>query len=264
MNGVRAWTCGGSRPVLALHCSLSHSGAWSGLVGHLAGVTVTARDLPGHGRAPEWDGKTDLHTLATRCALTLAEGIGGGAPVDLLGHSFGATVALRIALERPELVRSLTLIEPVLFAAARAAGWPGWAVFEQEGQEMRCLLASGDREGATRVFLADWGAAVPFDDLPAALRKYMTDRIHLIPAQDDTLLRDAAGLLGFMRPEGLGLPVLLVEGADSPPVMAAILDELARRLPDTRRLVVPGAGHMVPITHPEPVARAIMALLAES
>lgn len=52
-----------------------------------------------------------------------------GAPVDVIGHSFGATVALRLALERPELVRSLVLVEPVLFAAAKAAEDPRFAAF---------------------------------------------------------------------------------------------------------------------------------------
>jgi lipase len=55
-------------------------------------------------------------------------------PVHLIGHSFGATVALRLAIEAPERVASLTLIEPVLFAAApdgpekraNAERWDGW------------------------------------------------------------------------------------------------------------------------------------------
>ena len=58
------------------------------------------------------------------------------------------------------------------------------------------------------------------------------------------------------------VPVLLIEGADSPPVIDAIHTELARRLPQASRLSVPGAGHMVPITHPQIVAAAIAAHLA--
>lgn len=49
----RVWEKGGARPVVALHCSLAHAGAWSGLVDHLSGVTVTALDQPGHGRAAD-------------------------------------------------------------------------------------------------------------------------------------------------------------------------------------------------------------------
>ena len=40
----------------------------------------------------------------------------GGEPMDVVGHSFGGSIALRLALEMPELVKSLTLIEPVCFA----------------------------------------------------------------------------------------------------------------------------------------------------
>ncbi|MBC7676775.1 MAG: alpha/beta fold hydrolase, partial [Rhodoferax sp.] len=128
----RVWDKGGARPVLALHCSLAHAGAWSGLVDHLSGVTVTALDQPGHGRAADWDGVTDLHGLTTRLSIEMAEAMGGGIPIDVIGHSFGATVALRMALERPDLVRSLVLIEPPLFAAARAGGSPAFALFKVE------------------------------------------------------------------------------------------------------------------------------------
>ena len=40
-------------------------------------------------------------------------------PTDLVGHSYGAIVALLVAVVRPELVRTLTLVEPAAFALAR-------------------------------------------------------------------------------------------------------------------------------------------------
>jgi len=62
--------------------------------------------------------------------------------------------------------------------------------------------------------------------------------------------------------EAVAVPVLLVEGADSPPIIAAVMAALERRLPQVVRLAVPGAGHMVPVTHPPVVARAVQANLA--
>ena len=245
---------GEGREVLALHCSLAHGGAWAGVAAHLPGVSVVAPDLPGHGRSPDWDGRSDLHTLTTWECMGLL-----GAPMDLIGHSFGATVALRMALERPEMIRTLTLIEPVLFAAARAAGDPAWAQNRAALVPFAAAMAAGDRDAAAAAFQAVWGAGVAFADLPPVQRDYLSARIHLIPATNDTLDTDAAGLLAFGRLEALGLPVLLLEGDRSPPVIGAIQAELARRLPQVTRAVVAGAGHMAPLTHPVEVAARIAA-----
>jgi lipase len=236
----------GARQVLALHCSLAHGGAWAALAAHLPGTTLIAPDLPGHGTAPDWDGRADLHGLATRQTLVLLRETG---PLDVIGHSFGATVALRAALEDPDLIRSLTLIEPVLFCAARAAGWPGWAGYMADHAPFAAHLAAGRPEDAARQFQAIWGTGQAWEKPPPRQRAYIVDRIHLITAQNPTLLDDAAGLLAPWRLESLGIPTLLVEGAESPPIIAAIHDELARRLPQATREVIPGAGHMAPITH---------------
>lgn len=260
----RTWGAGAARPLLALHCSLAHAGAWSALAPHLQGIALTAIDMPGHGRRPAWDGSADLHAGATRDAAAMAQGLGKGRPVDVMGHSFGATVALRLVLERPELVRSLILFEPVLFAAARAAGAACWPAFLAGQAHVRNLMQAGDSEGAARAFHAEWGDGARLEDLPARQRAYMVDRMPLIRAQDDALMGDSAGLLSWMRLESAGVPVLLAEGAESPPVIAAIADELARRLPQVRRLRVPGAGHMLPVTHAAQVAPAVQAHLAES
>lgn len=257
----RVWDRGGSRPVLALHCSLAHSGAWSALSERLSGVTITATDQPSHGRAAAWDGKADLHGMTTRASIAMAEEIGGGGQIDLLGHSFGATVALRIALERPDLVRSLTLVEPVIFAAAGAAADPAYAPFRATHLEFAALVQAAEYGAAAEMFHGIWGTGECLADLPEKSRRYMVERIHLIEAQNPVLLEDGAGLLCEKGLEAVAVPVLLIEGAISPPIIAAVHAELARRLPRATRLSVAGAGHMVPITHADAVALAVQAHL---
>jgi lipase len=233
----------GPRKVLALHCSLAHGRVWDGL--DLPGCTIVAPDLLGHGAQPLWDGTGDYHTECTRDVIALAEGEG---PMDVIGHSSGATVALRMMLERPDLVRSLVLIEPVLFAAARAAGDAAYGDYVRDFSPFGAAMAAHDAGAATTFFHQFW-SGTDFASLPDRLQAYMTARIDLIREQMGVMLQDAAGFLGHMRLESMGVPVLLVEGATSHPVMAAIQAELARRLPRVRRVVVDGAGHMSPMTH---------------
>ena len=45
----------------------------------------------------------------------------------------------------------------------------------------------------------------------------------------------------------------VIRGAESPAVMAALCDHLAQVLPGATRAVIPGAGHMVPLTDPHVV-----------
>lgn len=239
----RHWPGDPDRPALALHCSMGSSGYWGPIHQRLGDlVTLTAFDFPGHGRSPDWqpspDGP-DLHTTLTRLAAARVN-----RPVDLIGHSLGATVALRIAVAAPEAVRSLTLIEPVLFAAA-----PDQTTKVQH-QRMTDLLAAGEDEAATRDFLGTWGAGV-FDTLPAPARARMIGQIRLVADTNDTLIHDRAGILRDGGLEAIDAPVMLIRGETSPPVIADIADALAARLSDVGRAVVPGAGHMLPITHPD-------------
>lgn len=255
----RTWPRGGERPVLALHCSLAHAGAWGGLAAGLSGVTVTAIDQIGHGRAKDWDGQTDLHDAATGSAIAMAERLGQGQPIDVMGHSFGGTVALRLALTRPDLVRSLTLVEPVIFAAAR--GQDVYAHFRARHLAFARLILAGQREAALHMFHGDWGTGEGLETMPERTRTYMFDRIHLIEAQNPVLLDDAADLLASGGLENVAVPTLLIDGATSPPIIDAVHRVLANRLPHAQRLSIPDAGHMVSITHAQAVALGVQAHL---
>jgi lipase len=176
----------------------------------------------------------------------------------VVGHSSGAVIALRVALERPELVRTLTLIEPVLFAAARAADAPAYADHVTRFAPVMRAFADGDMMAAAAAFHGVWGSGA-FAAQSPDVRAYMAARMPLIAAMNGGLTDDSGGVLSYMRLESLGIPVLLIEGDQSPPVIAAIHDELARRLPQVTRVAVPGAAHMLPLTHAAQVAAAIVA-----
>lgn len=242
----------GARQALLLHCSLGHSGGWSGMARLLAeDLDMLAFDLPGHGRSADWDGVTDLQTQAMAQA---ADFLSPAAPMDLIGHSFGGTVALRLAVERPELVRSLVLIEPVFFAVAMADRPDLKARHETEMGAYYAAMEAGDMVQAARVFTGFWGDGRGWDSLPPAQREAMAARIHLVKAGGAQIYGDAAGLMAPGRLQSVRQSVLLIEGGASPVYIAAINDGLMRRLPRARRAVVAGAGHMAPITHPAEVA----------
>lgn len=237
-----------------LHCTLAHGGAWARLARRLADrYHLTAFDMVGHGAGPPGDRDLDYHDQATAQAMAHLT----GAPVHLVGHSFGATVALRAAIEAPDRVASLTLIEPVLFAAAPDG--PSKRGNAETLGRMGPMIAAGDGMGAARLFLSVWGAGEDFDALPPAQAARMADQMWMIPAQRAALHDDAAGLLP--RLGRIACPVLLVEGAMSPPVIADILDRLEAGLPSATRARIGGAGHMAPITHAEDVAKALAGFL---
>ncbi len=242
----------GPRQALLLHCSLAHGGAWRGLAGFFeTEFTFTAFDHLDHGRSAAWNREGDYHSVSTAVGKSFL----GSEPIDLVGHSFGATVALRMAVECPEQVRSLVLIEPVFFAVAIRDEPDRAEEHRREMQDMRALLDTGQREAAAKAFLAEWGGGgLPWEQLPQEARADMVAKIHIILDAEPQLYGDKAGLLDAGRLEGLKIPVLLVRGAGSPGSIAAINAGLAQRIPRAESVSVEGAGHMAPITHPQACA----------
>ncbi|PIE13464.1 MAG: alpha/beta hydrolase [Rhodobacterales bacterium] len=250
----------GNRRALMLHCSLAHSGAWKGVASVLGEqLDMRAFDLPGHGRSADWDGLRDMQEQSVAIAVDM---IGDDGPMDVFGHSFGATVALRLAIEHPELVRSLVLIESVFFAAANRDDPDLSARHAAAMAGYTDAVARGDNEGAAREFLREWGDGTPWDTMPPETRAFMADRIHLVEANDATVLHDTPGLLDKGLIETVTVPVLLIRGGDSSAFVEPVHNAIARRLPDARQAVIEGAGHMVPITHPVETATEIRSFLA--
>jgi pimeloyl-ACP methyl ester carboxylesterase len=112
---LRRWGDEGGRPLLFLHAlGPASSAAFLGLAVQPlvdAGFDVAAPDLPGYGGSPALDDAdayavSSLATLMAELAATL-----GWESFDLAGHSWGGAIACHLAAARPEVVRSLVLVD---------------------------------------------------------------------------------------------------------------------------------------------------------
>lgn len=239
-----------------LHCSLAHSGAFRDLTEQLNDVlTFTAFDLPGHGRSESWLGGSSYQDAVVAVARSFLDDM--NSPVDLIGHSFGGTCLLRIAFESIEKVRTLTLIEPPFYDAAREAGAREIGEQLYRDSAFASWQSLGNREAAARAFIEEWGNGTNWAEMPPEQRSYFVDRIQLVEGAGHTLNGDRVGLTAQGGIESITCPVLLVRGDRSPVSIPAIHRALLARLPDVREAVVEGAGHMVPMTHPANVASII-------
>lgn len=247
----------GPRKVLAFHCTIAHSATWRGLYDCLGeATTMIAPDMLSHGRSPDWDGAGDYQDRHAQIGEQLLT-----EPMDLIGHSFGATIALRLAVEHPDLVRSLTLIEPVYFAAARP-DHPDLVARQLDSEgPFRDALSAGDPGLAARLFNRTWsGGATPWPDLPEATRAAMARGIPVVPACGPSLFDDRPGMLAPGVLDRVTCPSLLMRGSNCLPVIAAVNAGLEQRLPNVRSVEVAGAGHMLPLTHPVETAAHVTAL----
>jgi pimeloyl-ACP methyl ester carboxylesterase len=150
----------------------------------------------------------------------------------LVGHSYGGVIALLAAARRPELLHSLTVIEPPAFGAAR--GIPAADEFMARIEEH---WTDGPRDPGEflRGFLALVGSSTPAGDFtPELLQGARTLMVERPPSE---------AVIPFDELAGTPFPKLVVSGGHSA-AFDAVCDVLEERL-GAERAVLPGAGHSV-------------------
>ncbi|MBS1301300.1 alpha/beta hydrolase [Loktanella sp. SALINAS62] len=231
---------------LMLHCTLARHESLLPLA-RAAGLRAVLPDLLGHGRSPAWDGQGDYQTANLDAILPMMD-----RPMHVIGHSFGGTVALRLAVTRPDLVTRLTLIEPVFFALAN--GTPAGAQHAAIFGPIYDAVAAGDPDRAAQLFHAAYGMG-QWDKLPQRTRMAMAAGMPLVIASAPAIQDDIHGVAARL-PE-ITVPVTLIGGSDSQPVVTEIHKALAQIMPQANAHVIAGAGHMATLTHPDRVAALI-------
>lgn len=239
-------------PLALIHNVLGRAKNWRGFLDALpVSVSPLMIELPGHGLAADWDRSRDFSDQALEIALEEMP----STPVPLIGHSYGAALALRIAVERPARVSSLVLIEPVMFAAVKGR----WAYdkVRRDLEPFERKMKAAQFATAAKEFTRIWNDGVSWDKIPSEQKSYMIDRMELVTAGHALAFEDRTGILKPGRLEAMDVPVTFVDGGKSHPVIAEIISVIGDRLPDAEWVTVPDAGHMVPVTHPESVVEAV-------
>jgi pimeloyl-ACP methyl ester carboxylesterase len=196
--------------------------------------TVAAVDLIGFGRNRFFLRRSSLPLTFDEIASLLARWVESAfdAPVHLVGNSMGGQIAIHLAARRPDLVRSLVLVN--------ATGIP----FElKPGQHLENLMIPPGMLSFARVLARDLFRSGP-TSVALALKRLLRD--------------DARPLLRTLQ-----LPVLLLWGESDPLVPLAYAREMLAELPNGRLAVIPHAGHVPMWENPEAFQRELLAFVDE-
>lgn len=215
-----------------------------------------AWDHRGQGRSEVTDAGYDMDTLA-QDAIALFTRLGAG-PVDFVGLSMGGFVALRVALARPDLVRSLVLIDTSADAEP-PANLPRYRLLRFVAGLLGLRLVIG------RLMPILFGPAFLAD--PARAREREEYRRRLAANDRTGILRAVDGVLGRAgvadRLGTLRVPTLVIVGEHdraTPPEKARAI---ATAIPGARLVVIPEAGHTSTLEAPDAVTTALEDFLAE-
>ncbi len=178
-----------------------------------------------------------------------------GAPLHLVGFSWGGATSLRAAVAAPELVESLAVIEPEAYALLRTEDADAYARISSLRDSWRANVRAGRWHEAFEEFVDFYNGPGSFARWPAARREAFLaaqqERGDLWDVLfDDLLTVDSLGRVN--------VPVHVVEGSETSTVDHAICEVVRRHVPHARHTLIEGAGHMMPLTHPEPLVRALL------
>lgn len=249
--------------VVCIHSNASSSTQWRGLMDLLAGdYRVFAPDSYGSGKSPDWpsDREIGLRDEADFIEPVLAQ---AGEALVLVGHSYGAAVALMAALANPGRIRALAIYEPTLFAVVDAQCPPpnGADGIRDAVSAAARALDEGDRDAAARHFIDFWMGQGSWSATPPQRKPVIADSVANVRRWAHALFREPTPVQAF---SALTMPILYMLGKDSPESAHAVARVLIPVLPRVQVVEFPGLGHMAPVTHPEPINAAIATFLGET
>ena len=270
---VPPYDFGGEGPVI----HLAHANGFPpGTYRPLAEALTDRYHVLGLPSRPLWPGSRpesapDWHPLADDLIAGL-DGLGLRGIVGV-GHSLGGVLTLWAAIRRPDLFRAIVLIDPVMMP-------PGWLwllrLMRWLGLGHRQPLVQGalrrrrvwpSRQAcyehyAGRSIFATWPEESLRAYVEAGTRERADGQVELVypPAWEAHIFATAPTDVWRAVPR-LRTPTLVLRGAHSRTFPAASQARMARLVPQTRFVVIPEAGHLVPMERPRETAQAIRVFL---
>lgn len=246
--------------VVCMHSNASTSGQWRGLMDLLAPkFRVLAPDSYGSGQSPDWPSDRII-SLQDEAALIEPVLARAGSPLALVGHSYGAAIALIAALANPGRVRAVALYEPTLFALLDAETPP-----PNEAEGIRNAVAdasnaldAGNQHAAAERFVDYWMGSGAWERTPGQRKPAIAASVTNVRRWAHALFTEPTPLVAF---RSLRVPVLYMVGKRSTPSARGVARLLSSALPRVELVEFEDLGHMGPMTHPDRVNEVIARFL---
>ncbi|WP_394837954.1 alpha/beta hydrolase [Pendulispora rubella] len=230
----------GRAPILCIHGMSTSALVWGPSVAKVAALGRTiVYDRRGCTRSERPQPYATNITQQADDAAALLRAL-DAAPAVVIGRSYGGEVALALALRHPETVRALVLLEAGLVNLVPEA--KAWA----EGVMARTLAAAeGEPSDAAKALVHEILGEGAWEKLPPPLQS-------MFAANSAAVVAEMRG--GFLEAEPealskLGIPLLLVASAESPPAFRHVVAAMGAAIPMARTALVPG-GHMIDLAEP--------------
>ena len=257
---------GQGAPVVFVHGAFMDNRAWEGqreaVAQHYRYFALTQRYF---GTAPWPDGgeKFSLATHADDLAVFIRELKVG--PVHLVGWSYGGAIALLLAVQHPELVKSLFVHEP----AGIATFVTDAADAKILGEDRRDIVAPaasaskvGDTAGAVRLFFDGVnGQPGIFETLPSAARSMLLDNARTIPL---LFAAPPPPAISCAQLGQIKVPVVIAKGELTRPSYRILADTASRCIPGSRLAVVSQGRHAAPSVSPAAFNEVLLGFLKNS
>ncbi|WP_298676674.1 alpha/beta hydrolase [uncultured Lentibacter sp.] len=233
LSGLAAITVGKGPRVLLLHGVGLRAESWGAQLESIrAAHHVIAPDLPGHGHSPALgNSQPDLADYTTTLAKLLSS------PTIVIGHSFGALLALTLAAHHPEKVSSVVALNAIFrrSPAAKTAVQTRLASLQETATSDPTDTLTrwfGTQDSAARRACHTWLMQANPRGYKAAYSVFA----HEDGPSDSTLHR-------------VRCPAFFVTGSEEPNSTPTMSHQMAQMVPQGEAVVIAGAAHMMPMTH---------------
>lgn len=247
-------------PVIFTHGGGSSGAQWRKVCELLAPRfrTITV-DHFGHGGTGPWPGAIEARRHEDDARLVRAVMDHAGEPAHLVGHSFGGGVVLRLVLEDATQVRSMALLEPMAVPLLAEAGENAMhGEFMVFLREFLRRVDAGQVDSAWEEFMEIFNGPGSWKRMPHEAKEKILATTPSVCSGTYAIINHATTLAECA---GLALPALLLHGELTHPPFIRLTGILAEHIPAARLEVIPGAGHMSPLTHPAALAELLAAHL---
>lgn len=244
---------GEGSPLVLIHGSPANGKTWKAVGEHLAGrFRVIAPTLPGH--ETDAEGAPAALTIGDM-AEAVERAIGRhDRPIRLAAHSFGASVALNIALGGRVAIDRLVLFEPVTMRILAVVGEDDAFAAAKSTFDHYVERFHRGEERAVETMIEFWFGPGGFEAMPGPVQDYLIERteVNVRDVGSNFAERYSPGMLRDLR-----IPTTIVYGGASPAITRTIASAMAGALGNASVEIIDGATHAMLVTHPRLVAAMI-------